>query len=88
MSLTMVNHTSPCAIGDPGQNRLYGCELTATLSSVPRSRSARVPRGGGPEPTRDFRLVGGGDGDFFSCRGVGFTTTFEVTTPDVSGLPD
>jgi len=84
MSLTMVSHTSPCAPGDPGQNRAYGCGLTATLSSVPRSRSARVPRGGGVpvEPIGDFHLVGDGDADFFSCRGNGFTTTFELTTPD------
>jgi len=38
----------------------------------------------GPEPTHDFRLVGGGDGDFFSCKGLDVTTTFELTT----GLPD
>jgi hypothetical protein len=60
-----VNHTSPCAIGDPGQNRLYGCVLTATFSED----------GDGTQ-----RLTGGGDGDFFSCH-FEEDVTFEVCIP-------
>jgi hypothetical protein len=52
LSTTMVNHTNACAIGRPGQNRLYGCTLTATLSE---------------DPDGTVRLGGSGDGGFFSC---------------------
>jgi hypothetical protein len=60
----MVNHNGPCAIGQPGQNRLYGCEITATLSGAPGA----------------LRLEGGGNGGFFSCFGNATLpdATFEV----------
>jgi hypothetical protein len=68
LTATMVNHNGPCAIGQPGQNRLDGCEITATLSQD-------------PDGTR--RLTGGGDGSFFSCFSPGNPdTTFEVCEPD------
>lgn len=71
VSMTQVNHTSPCAIGDPGQNRLYGCTLTATFSQ---------------EADGTHRLVGTGDGTFFSCGGdVTSDVTFDVC---VDGCPE
>jgi hypothetical protein len=67
LSFTMVNHTSPCAIGDPGQNRGYGCTFTAEFSE---------------DPDGTLRLTGSGDGSFFGCLGdTGATTTFEVCSP-------
>ena len=51
-SLTMFNHTNACGIGRPGQNRLYGCTLTGSMSQ---------------DPDGTIRLVGSGDGSFFSC---------------------
>lgn len=52
VSLMQVNHTNGCAIGQPGQNRLYGCSLTGTMSE---------------DPDGTVRLVGSSDGTFFSC---------------------
>lgn len=52
LSMTQVNHTNGCAIGQPGQNRGYGCTLTATFSEAPDGT---------------MRLVGNGDSTFFSC---------------------
>ncbi|MDH3685816.1 MAG: Ig-like domain-containing protein [Myxococcales bacterium] len=66
VSFTMFNHTSPCAIGDPGQNRLYGCEMTATFSE---------------QADGTVRLAGGGDASFFSCGGAA-PQTFEVFTTE------
>jgi hypothetical protein len=62
LSITMVNHTSPCAIGDLGQNRRYDCTLNATFSQ---------------DPDGTQRLVASGDGTFFSCNGVN-PVTLEV----------
>ena len=67
ISFTQFNHTNACAIGRPGQNRGYGCTLTATM----------VQDAGGT-----VRLVGSGDGTFFSCGG---DVTFEAC---IGGCPE
>jgi len=67
ISFTQFNHTNACAIGRPGQNRGYGCTLTATMVQ---------------DADGTVRLVGSGDGTFFSCGG---NVTFEVC---IGGCPD
>ena len=61
-SLTQVNHTNACAIGQPGQNRLYGCTLTGTVSE---------------DADNTLRLVAAGDGGFFSCLAGDVEVSFE-----------